>query len=1827
MDNKRKHLPVKASDFGKTHEDLLKSFIQKNTPDTIQRLQKRSNDTLKEIVKKKRISEKDIIKNDVKIKNTNGGEFGFIDEVSKDGIGKVKAVSAADFENIIMNKAKSVDQSELNALMHNSKIKKGYLHYINQDNPYMQKTIHQKYDFDKYQNDLSKVKRVQSFIEKKALPIFNNSDQKFSALNHADFAGDYSRLQEIKSQSIVHAGIKSNNPFIRNMRREARPIIEGMGHGWFGKMRKMATAFGSPFRLGDFSDILKLTSGDIDNAFDDQYGVDIETKSLKSSKHSMFQVSLKRGNDYHSIFMQQPNNFKLENHPFLYDQTAIGKLHKEKNFDFTKIQKVDDYSKQLSNTQEGFAGNVVAEVAKRRSVQGYVHGFLEDAKKNKKNILAMNANFEIDHFEELFDGRSPVRYSQEYMQLRSEQSMQRKSILGKVKRGEITEEEGFNRLVSNQKIRATQILNEALDSKGSIIEIQELSKTLNAMAQQKNLIAKTSRFGVGTNINFLARSFLGEKEWHDGNLDNFQQGRLSKMLVNAMKEVEGGGELSKATDSWLKMRQAEEPALYRESMAKMIKGNIEAGESLGKINPKYNKENLIFTDDIANSQKLYDEELLKYKNSDEGMTFLRSNKAIPDITDAQTKALKTAKMGTMLFGAVMLGSAMTNLFKFSGSDDEANTIEGLQHGSPTQNQRKYNTSFGSGFRTQDFHKPEDPQKDPMSWTQIGLTGLGTVGAYSVFKHQASKRRLNDVKYIGALSPLVDNEKLLNRTHSTAQDLLVSTIRRVEASLGGFPKAFGAGDLFSYGMYDTARFEVDFKTQQGESYAKYMDKAFNRKFREEGIHKVVFENGKLMLHRGDKIEEMKGSFSLMKTVTDNNQSKSMSSIARSHLSQLGLKNVQQMSKFDFLITNGVDHFASAFIHETVSKPMKLMSNPFEALTDVIPELDDYFTPWMKKTLGPDGFIAKFLNTGASGSELATNWQGMLKSHGGKLAGVGALAYFGLGTLNWGAEKIAPDGTPIGDAGLIGGAAYSVRKAHETYARLSDITGLTGFRDYIESKAPGSEGWQSTIGLTLAGGMAGGLWGSVQGLALESSATDKYGQFLKNAEKTESFDGILGKIFKKNVTKTGKAIRTGGAIGFALALPFTLAGFGADKSASELGLEYSGEKEVAVKKGRFWESSFTPWEGSEVDYYRPNWYAKLIDDSKNEELYGGNISPFTKLGRSIYDPFWLEKNRYFDQPYPLTGPDGSMLGIFGPAYEASLGRIIKPVATMHESELPEGFLDNTEYDIDALARKQWNSALEFMGLRGFAVKAIKETITGSGEIFSDPNEVRSAKDIDSMTRDFYDLQLGGGILTTEALRRVFQNQDGFQKAQMDATINLNPLKNMMPSWMPGSDFYQDFQHGDPFLKVKDGYSRLPGEGFAQRYEELKGMDPNDYPDIFKYKILSDVAYGSMEHRNIKGKLQNRELTQYEQDIFDDVQRQVDEKKKSELNARDPSTYDSFLGRYSAVLTDLARSNPLETLLPVSPAHKFLAPPDIEDVLEEQRYSKDYRNWANPIDDFIMPTVSMTLNSMGLGGIDMSSDQAEIADYFDKTDYMKFTNLARDAQSKGDLKSADRYTIMAQKTYTGKDLYSHPSDVVKSLPKNERASYKYFIKTDRATQVKMIGRVNPRHRDAYQAQMDNQIRQEAMKSQSMSSQQRKKVMKDVEARQRAIQARRSAELQDYQSRMPGNDWVGWSPAVSVDSAQNRYLENAARDTHAYTGRRSAREGDLSQVAAATVNIPASSSSDYASHYSSLSASGVENALVVMRPGLDNSPDLDITLDRRSERNDALREWGYVV
>ena len=87
-------------------------------------------------------------------------------------------------------------------------------------------------------------------------------------------------------------------------------------------------------------------------------------------------------------------------------------------------------------------------------------------------------------------------------------------------------------------------------------------------------------------------------------------------------------------------------------------------------------------------------------------------------------------------------------------------------------------------------------------------------------------------------------------------------------------------------------------------------------------------------------------------------------------------------------------------------------------------------------------------------------------------------------------------------------------------------------------------------------------------------------------------------------------------------------------------------------------------------------------------------------------------------------------------------------------------------------------------------------------------------------------------TEPLRRFIQRESFEPQA--------NEIPNTAPSWLPGDDYYTNFKVGDPFIKVDQGYARLPGAGYEALHPELKGLDPEDW-----HKKPRATAPGNRRH----------------------------------------------------------------------------------------------------------------------------------------------------------------------------------------------------------------------------------------------------------------------------------------------------------------------------------------------------------------------------------------------
>ena len=118
------------------------------------------------------------------------------------------------------------------------------------------------------------------------------------------------------------------------------------------------------------------------------------------------------------------------------------------------------------------------------------------------------------------------------------------------------------------------------------------------------------------------------------------------------------------------------------------------------------------------------------------------------------------------------------------------------------------------------------------------------------------------------------------------------------------------------------------------------------------------------------------------------------------------------------------------------------------------------------------------------------------------------------------------------------------------------------------------------------------------------------------------------------------------------------------------------------------------------------------------------------------------------------------------------------------------------------KELNDLANIYGLKGFMIQTL---ITGESNVGA--TQVETSSYAYSANRSFWDQNLGGlGAELSEISRRFIHKKD-------KNTEYLNPIRNTMPTWMPGSNYFIDFLHGDPYSKIMNGEERLPGEGYER------------------------------------------------------------------------------------------------------------------------------------------------------------------------------------------------------------------------------------------------------------------------------------------------------------------------------------------------------------------------------------------------------------------------------
>ena len=571
----------------------------------------------------------------------------------------------------------------------------------------------------------------------------------------------------------------------------------------------------------------------------------------------------------------------------------------------------------------------------------------------------------------------------------------------------------------------------------------------------------------------------------------------------------------------------------------------------------------------------------------------------------------------------------------------------------------------------------------------------------------------------------------------------------------------------------------------------------------------------------------------------------------------------------------------------------------------------------------------------------------------------------------------------------------------------------------------------------------------------------------------------------------------AAGTALVAPFIPGALVPSDRPEKLEALYSGKEKEVIRKGSYWEFGRSLWQGTTIDRFQEHWYPRMLARAKEKSIWGEDAPGPLKRWFIENFTYELEKKFYKDRPYPLTSGAFEDVPFLGPLLSATVGKLIKPPRYMHVDEWmregPEGaeFKEMpakyqevklpgelgkgapiSPYSIKGVLGEEAYRMQEMVGLPGFTMASLKERFTGVQDLFAQEAQLESANKIFGAEREYWDMNLGGALGLSELPRRLYPHR----RRQIE---QYNPIENTAASWLPGAgDRSPDFRHGDPFAKIPLGESRLPGTGYAALHPELKGIDPEDYPLMHRFKILADVApysksygqvFGQVKSMAASGELSPEEISDYHQTVNQIAQRKT-KKVFSEFQYREKnltpverllaasneeaksgdeskSWFAKTLGSYWETMGHAAET-PAEFLTPVSPGAKLLhMRTAIEDYEKTQVFGTDSAFWEHPIRDFLKPALQSTMHMLGSNSIPGDvQDRRELEEYFDLLKYVKHTRLKQEAVVQGDMQTAAEMEGKRRETLFGVNPFTFNfAHIMRALPRRERDYFSAFSDAD--------------------------------------------------------------------------------------------------------------------------------------------------------------------------------------
>jgi len=472
-------------------------------------------------------------------------------------------------------------------------------------------------------------------------------------------------------------------------------------------------------------------------------------------------------------------------------------------------------------------------------------------------------------------------------------------------------------------------------------------------------------------------------------------------------------------------------------------------------------------------------------------------------------------------------------------------------------------------------------------------------------------------------------------------------------------------------------------------------------------------------------------------------------------------------------------------------------------------------------------------------------------------------------------------------------------------------------------------------------------------------------------------------------------------------------------------------------------------------------------------------------------------------------------------------------------------------------------EMAGIYGFGFASMREALGfGQGDFEHQRAVLQSASKAYGTSRAFWDMNLGGlgdvPLPSREALGNLEFSEivRRFIPKDRKGIDYLNPIRNTMGQehpFLPGAEYFTNFQTGDPFTKVAEGEIRLPGIGY-ERFNTLYSDETGEYGAVSQLDILADVAPYSKQFKTLNRKIDSMDLAAEERVKLGQIREQVD------ITTR---KYEFSDYQYNGSSAEELGMN--STMFQINRAGEAIAHMDnfvtnkvfgrrtaIEDWERRNVYGATFPEWSRPYESYIRPmvdratqrdplTATAGLAAIGslfgrsprsrllgtaigatvggtssvIGNVSEAvtgdryipkrrKEELALDEYVDILSYVKNTRLASQAQAAGDSRGAVQYRMAAKRTMYGADIYSQDIDTLAlALPKRKREHFKSMIaEQDTGNRERILSTAGRLERRIYQAAW-------------------------------GMKVERRPELQDYFERheLPDDNWEGWHPNTNMD------------------------------------------------------------------------------------------------